>query len=94
MTTTRRGRALVMASTELLITETCCSCGELFAMTASTRQERLDDKRLFYCPLGHSMSYTGPTKATQLERELETVAQRRTRFGTAARSAALAVMSA
>jgi hypothetical protein len=73
-----RGRAVSITASIELVTETCYSCGVLFAMAKEYRQKRLDDHDNFYCPNGHGQQYTGETqreKAARLERELE--AQRR-----------------
>ena len=53
-----------------LITEDCCNCGMLFAMTNDFRQRRLDDRETFYCPSGHGQSYTGKTEAQRLKDQL------------------------
>lgn len=54
-----------------LITETCYSCGILFAMTKEFRDERLKDRRSFWCPNGHSQAYVGRTEAQKLKEQLE-----------------------
>lgn len=57
--------------TELaFVTEDCCACGVAFAMTREHRAQRLKDKALFYCPNGHSQSYT-ESEADRLRRQLE-----------------------
>ena len=57
------------------ITETCCSCGVEFAMTQSFFAERQSDKDSFYCPNGHSQSYTGESYRKQIARlEAEKIA--------------------
>lgn len=69
---TTRGQTMVVKQS--LITETCCNCGMLFAMT----QEFQDEKRaargtgdqLFYCPRGHGQHYTGKTEADKLREQL------------------------
>lgn len=50
--------------------ETCCTCGTMFAMTKDYRSNRLNNGGSFYCPNGHSMSYTKP-RVKELEEELE-----------------------
>lgn len=69
-----RGRAVTITAAIELVTETCYSCGVLFAMAKDYVQKRRDDHFSFYCPNGHSQAYTGETarqKAERLETELE-----------------------
>lgn len=72
-----RLKTVTIQQTVKLITETCCSCGVLFAMPEELQKERLADKRHFYCPNGHHMAYTGKTEAQKLREALE--AERRAR---------------
>jgi hypothetical protein len=60
-----------------LTTETCSSCGTLFAMEETLQKERLADKRSFFCPNGHSLSYVGKSETEKLREQLE--AERRAR---------------
>lgn len=53
-----------------LITETCYSCGILFAFPVEWRKNRLNDKATWYCPNGHQQHYTGPTEADTLRAEV------------------------
>ena len=46
----------------------CPRCGQLFAITEEYVARRRDDGKTFYCPSGHSMSYTDTTQR-QLQRE-------------------------
>ena len=39
----------------------CPNCGLTFAITKDFDNRRRDDHRTFYCPMGHSMSYNGPS---------------------------------
>lgn len=48
---------------EVLITEACITCGVVFAMPDGLQARLLETRRSFYCPNGHSMSYTGKTEA-------------------------------
>ena len=50
------------------VTEECCRCGVLFAMTKELRDHRLSDKGEFYCPNGHQQSYVGETDAQKAKR--------------------------
>lgn len=54
-----------------LATETCCSCGMLFAVPSDFQARRKDDHKSFYCPSGHCQSYTGATEAMKLRKELD-----------------------
>mgnify|MGYP001611642936 CR=1 FL=1 len=36
----------------------CCTCGMLFAVSKTLNSNWRDSKKDFYCPNGHSMSYT------------------------------------
>lgn len=66
-----RLQTLTIQRTEKLITETCCSCGILFAMPVSFHNERYADKRVFYCPNGHHQSYTGKSETEKLKAALD-----------------------
>ena len=48
-----------------LVTETCCSCGGVFAMPEDFARRRHEDGKSFYCPAGHEQYYTKST-ATML----------------------------
>ncbi len=48
----------------------CPNCGVLFAITEELQTRRLDDGKSFYCPFGHTMSYSDTTQKRLLaERE-------------------------
>ena len=53
------------------VVEDCCNCGIAFAMTKELQTRRLEDQRSFYCPNGHSQSYTGKTEAQKLREQVE-----------------------
>src|SRR3990167_2121818 len=53
-TTFRRATADIQVG---MVTEACCNCGVLFAMTADFDKERRRDHKLFYCPSGHAQSF-------------------------------------
>lgn len=70
-------RGLTFEQTDTLITEDCCNCGVVFAMPQKLRDRLIQTHNSFYCPNGHSQSYTGKTKeqvqrerAERLERDL------------------------
>ena len=76
MTTGTKVRGLTITVERQLVTETCCNCGVLFAMTKEFKQGKLDNRhkhnqRTFYCPNGHAQWYVGETEAQKLKRELE-----------------------
>lgn len=48
-----------------LFVSDCASCGVIFAITDEMAARRRDDHRTFYCPNGHTLSFSGPTKAKQ-----------------------------
>lgn len=51
--------------------ETCCNCGIPFFMPSYHQKVLLANKgQSFYCPNGHSMSYTGKTDAEKLKEQL------------------------
>jgi hypothetical protein len=61
------------------VTETCSSCSALFAMEEGFQKERLADKRSFYCPNGHGMSYLGKSETEKLKEQLEEERRQRQR---------------
>jgi hypothetical protein len=61
-------RGAVVEVTEQLFVEECCNCGIPFAMTEQFKEERVRDKRLFYCPNGHSQSYRGESFDAEVRR--------------------------
>lgn len=65
-----RGVTLRLTAAADLVTETCYSCGVLFAMTAAYQQGRRNDRAAFYCPNGHAQVYTGPSESVK-RREAE-----------------------
>lgn len=63
-----RGYVLTLTAKSELITETCFSCGVLFALTEDFRKQRLRDRKNFYCPNGHDQHYVGETDADRLRK--------------------------
>lgn len=49
--------------------QNCCSCGIAFAVPLSLDKQRRDDGLAFYCPNGHSQSYT-ETTVMRLQKQL------------------------
>lgn len=60
---------------ELLETHVCINCGISFAMPQWFIDTRRKDKRLFYCPNGHNLSYN-EGEADKLRKQLDTERQR------------------
>lgn len=54
----------------------CPNCGLTFAITKDFENRRRDDHRTFYCPMGHSMSYNGPSEAERRAQQAEKEAER------------------
>lgn len=52
------------------VTEECCNCGMPFAMTADFQRRRRDDRKSFYCPMGHGQHYSGKSEAQKLKDQL------------------------
>lgn len=59
-----------------LVVEDCPSCYVLFAMPEALQVKRRQDGKGFYCPSGHSMSYTDPENA-RLKKQLSAEVARR-----------------
>lgn len=70
-------RGLTIKVEQKLVTETCCACGIIFAITEDFQSRRYADHGLFYCPSGHGQNYQGKTEAEKLRESLE--AERRQR---------------
>jgi uncharacterized protein with PIN domain len=70
----RTGETMSLEGTALLInTEyVCitCTCGLIFAVPAAVRQRWVDNNKSFFCPMGHSLSYTG-SELDKLRKQLE-----------------------
>lgn len=56
---------------------TCYQCGCLFALESQFNKYRINDKKSWYCPNGHSQSYVGETEAEKLKKELAQEISRR-----------------
>lgn len=70
------GWTLTIPGQATLHTETCISCGVVFAFATGLYEElkRKRGVKKFYCPNGHNMWYTGKTDETKL-REAEAALQ-------------------
>ena len=71
-------RGTIINTTEKLVVEDCCNCGVTFAMPLDLRDERLKWGDNFFCPNGHSMSYT-ETEVEKLRRDNKWYADRLTK---------------
>lgn len=58
--------------------ETCASCGIIFGLGAVFMQKRRNDHKGFYCPNGHSLSYSQESEAERLRRQLKSAEGRAT----------------
>ena len=52
--------------TVTFVTESCCNCGVVFAMTTDLYKSRKSDKATWYCPNGHPQHYVGKTDEEKL----------------------------
>lgn len=57
----------------------CANCGMPFGITPDFEQRRRQDHRSFYCPSGHSQSYSQESEEERLRKRLE-AEQRQTRM--------------
>ncbi len=65
---------LRVAMTAKILVSRCVNCGVQYGVTADFDEERREDKRSFYCPNGHPMSYT-ENEADRLRRERDNLKQ-------------------
>jgi len=57
--------------TTTYVTETCCNCGVVFAMTRGFYDMKRKDGSWFYCPNGHRQWYTDSLDKEKKIRDLE-----------------------
>jgi hypothetical protein len=69
--------AYQIKETVRISTVTCASCGIIFGLPDWFEAGRRKDHGSFYCPSGHSLSYSGPTPA---EREAKALRVERDRL--------------
>lgn len=55
----------------------CCTCGITFGFAAAYDKQLRKSHNSFYCPNGHSQSYTGKNEEEQLRKDLQAEKQRR-----------------
>lgn len=63
------------ARLDLFISD-CASCGVVFGIPVDLEKRRREDHETFYCPNGHSMAFSGPTKAQKEAAEAKAHAER------------------
>lgn len=72
-------RGITITTSLDMITEQCCNCGILFAITKDfhdrARAKPGANGIRFYCPNGHDQFYVGESEATKLRRERDRLAQ-------------------
>lgn len=68
-------RGIVISASSELVTETCCNCGILFAMTVDFQTRRKRDRGSFYYPAGHGQHYNAEPEEARLKRELDRAKQ-------------------
>ena len=51
-----------------LVTEMCCNCHTVFAMSQALYYQRRNDHKTFYCPLGHAQKYVIESEEERLKR--------------------------
>lgn len=51
--------------------EECCACGIRFGIPSQIQLNLRESHKSFYCPNGHSQSYTGESQSEKLQRELK-----------------------
>ncbi len=64
-----------MTERKMFELQDCCKCGVEFGVPGGYTHHRQRDKKSFYCPNGHSMSYT-ESEADRLRRERDRLQQR------------------
>lgn len=67
-------RGIAIEINQTLVTEECCNCHMLFAVTQDFHQIAKDTGRGFYCPLGHCQSYS-ETTVMRLQKEKASLEQ-------------------
>ncbi len=67
MTTTYK-----LTGSDEIVIEECIECGTKFGMTSTLHTFKKENKKTFYCPNGHSMSYT----KSEAEKLREIIAQK------------------
>ena len=55
----------------------CSVCGAPIALSGQQYRERLEDRKTFWCPNGHTQHFIGKSEAEKLKEELERERKRR-----------------
>ena len=58
-------------------TVSCYACGITFALPAEYYNDRLDDKKSWFCPNGHQQHFIGETEAQKLQKRLDAMERSR-----------------
>lgn len=51
-----------------LVEHSCCNCHMIFWIPVKMDERLRNDKASFYCPQGHSQSYTGESQEAKIKR--------------------------
>jgi hypothetical protein len=54
-----------------LVTETCITCGIMFAIPSDYRERLIETHKSYHCPNGHTQFYSGKNEAEKLKDELK-----------------------
>lgn len=63
-------RGMTLNEMMTYVVENCINCGVTFALSEPFRNQRISDKKTWYCPNGHQMQYT-ESEEDRLRRQLE-----------------------
>lgn len=75
---TKRIQAFTVEAARLdLFVSDCASCGVVFGMPVEMEERRRDDHKAFYCPNGHNLVFSGPTRAEKEAQAARASADRR-----------------
>lgn len=58
-----------------LVTQECCNCHCLFAMSADLERRLRKSREYFYCPAGHAQHFCGESPEQKLQRALDAKAR-------------------
>lgn len=67
-------RLMTISETVTMVTEECCNCHMLFAVTTDFQRDRTEDHKYFFCPNGHQQHYTGKTEAQEQKERADRLA--------------------
>lgn len=73
--TTRGNKVLVSETIEFTLEE-CITCFTPFMMPTRLQKQLRENHKVFYCPHGHNMYYSGPSEIEKLKKELEAQKQK------------------